>query len=62
MTSDEFEGWALSKAREIVSREGAELALRARELDIDAVEADATLLGAAIAKALIEAFEMGQKG
>lgn len=59
MKSDEFRSWALTRAREIVQREGSELALAARELDIDRITADSTLLGAAIAKALIEAYETG---
>lgn len=40
--------------------EGAELALRAREFDLSAIEAESTLLGVAIAKAIIEAFDEGR--
>lgn len=59
MTGGELQAWSIGKAREIVLREGAGLALSARSLDEAAIEADSTLLGAAIAKALIEAFEAG---
>lgn len=59
MTRDDALLWAIAKAGEIVKAEGVELALRARELDLTAIEAESTLLGAAIAKALIEAFDNG---
>lgn len=55
--SDEFRLWAIRRAREIVMREGAALAISARELDEDAIQADSTLLAAAIAQALIEVYE-----
>lgn len=54
---DEFKLWAIRRAREIVLREGAALALSARELDEAAIEADSTLLATAIAQALIEVYE-----
>lgn len=56
-----IEHWALAKASEIVKREGVALALSARSLDEDAITADSTLLGAAIAEALLEAFVMGER-
>lgn len=60
MTHEEARRWALSTAAGIVKAEGAELALRAREFDLAAIEAESTLLGAAIARALIEAFDKGR--
>lgn len=49
-----IEAWAISKAREIVLREGAALAGSITDRDEAAIEADSTLLGAAIAQAIIE--------
>lgn len=49
-----IEDWAISKAREIVLREGAALAGSIADRDEAAIEADSTLLGAAIAAAIIE--------
>lgn len=59
MTRDEATAWAINTASEIARREGGQLALSSRELNFQAVEADSTLLGAAIARALIEAFDRG---
>lgn len=56
-TREDAEKWAVTKAREIVMREGAALALSARELDEDAISADSTLLAVAIADALLKAFD-----
>lgn len=56
-TKEEAKRWAISKAREIVLREGAALALSIRDLDENAISADSTLLGAAIAEALLKAFD-----
>jgi len=43
-------------AQDIVRREGAALALSARELDEDAIAADSQLLAIAIAQAIIDAY------
>ena len=61
MSPEEVQDWAISKAREIILREGAALALSARDLNEDAISADSTLLGAAIATAIIEAYYQGAK-
>jgi hypothetical protein len=57
MTRDEFTAVAIRTAAEISA-----LALAVYDLDPAEVDADSTLLGAAIAKALIEAFEAGLEG
>ena len=54
---DEAQRWAISTARDIVMREGAALMLSTRDLDEAAIEADSTLLGVAIAEALMRAFD-----
>jgi hypothetical protein len=52
---------AVEIAAEIVQREGAELAIAGRELDEEAIAAESTLLAAAIATAIIEAYATGYK-
>lgn len=47
---------AARRAQEIVLREGAALALSARDLDEDAIAADSQLLAIAIAQALVDAY------
>ncbi len=47
---------AARRARDIVNREGAALALSAREMDEDAIAADSQLLAIAIAQALVDAY------
>jgi hypothetical protein len=59
MTPVTFRLKAIQIAGEIVLREGSELALSAQRSAVGQVQIDSTLLGAAIAKALIEAFETG---
>jgi hypothetical protein len=59
LKAEEFRVQALKRARQIVQQEGSELALAARELDMKQITTQSTLLGAAIAKALIEAYEAG---
>jgi len=53
---DDFKLWAIQRGRDIVLREGAELALSARELDEAAITANSTLLAAAIAEAMIDVY------
>ncbi|WMT90107.1 hypothetical protein [Pelagibacterium sp. H642] len=47
---------AARRAQEIVLREGAALALSARDLDEDAIAADSQLLAIAIAQAIVDAY------
>lgn len=49
-------------AQAIVLREGAALAMSARELDEDAIAADSQLLAVAIAQAIIDALEGNIEG
>jgi hypothetical protein len=60
MPDPEFMKWALTRAREIVAREGAELDLSAKDLDEPGIAANSTLLAAEIVKAMIEAQEWGR--
>lgn len=53
---------AARRAQAIVLREGAALALSARELDEDAIAADSQLLAVAIAQAIIDALEGNVEG
>jgi len=59
-TDEEFEQrirlLAARRAQAIVKREGAALALSARDLDEDAIAADSQLLAIAIAQAIIDAY------
>ena len=59
MTDDELRKWTSKVASEIVKREGAALALSARDRDAGAIEADSNLLGIAIAQAIIDAYAAG---
>ncbi|MHA6684462.1 hypothetical protein [Mesorhizobium sp. A556] len=52
----EIRSLAARRARAIVMREGAALALSARELDEPAIEADSQLLAMAIAQAIVDAY------
>jgi len=47
---------AARRAQAIVKREGAALAMSARDLDEDAIAADSQLLAIAIAQAIVDAF------
>lgn len=53
---------AARRAQAIVLREGAALALSARELNEDAIAADSQLLAVAIAQAIIDALEGNIEG
>src|SRR5690606_21913565 len=59
-TDDDFERrirlLAARRAQEIVLREGAALALSARDLDEHALAADSQLLAIAIAQAIVDAY------
>jgi len=59
MTDDQLNAWAAKISSEIVKREGAALALSVSDRDEPAIEADSSLLGIAIAKAIIEAYRAG---
>jgi hypothetical protein len=48
---------AARRAQAIVLREGAALAISARELNEDAIAADSQLLAVAIAQAIVDAFD-----
>jgi hypothetical protein len=61
MTRDEFTAEAIRTAAEIVRREGSALAKAVYGMDAAEVDADSTLLGTAIAKALIEAYDAGRE-
>jgi hypothetical protein len=52
----EIRSLAARRARAIVMREGAALALSARELDEQAIKADSHLLAVAIAQAIVDAY------
>ena len=66
VTDEEFEATirllAARRAQAIVLREGAALAMSARELDEDAIAADSQLLAVAIAQAIIDALEGNIEG
>jgi hypothetical protein len=59
MTEDQLIAWASKTSSEIVKREGAALALSVSDRDEPAIEADSSLLGIAIAKAIVEAYRAG---
>ena len=59
MTDDQLNAWAAKVSSEIVKREGAALALSVSDRDEPAIEADSSLLGIAIAKAIIDAYRAG---
>jgi hypothetical protein len=59
MTDYQLKEWASKASSEIVRREGAALALSAYDRDEPAIEADSSLLGIAIAQAIIEAYQAG---
>ncbi|GEO86196.1 MULTISPECIES: hypothetical protein [Alphaproteobacteria] len=53
----EFALWAIQRAQEIVTTEGAAFALAARDMDEEALTSTAAELGKAIADAMIEVFD-----
>jgi hypothetical protein len=53
----DFAQWAIARAREIVTQQGSQLALAARDMDEPAIAESGNALGAAIAEALIEVFD-----
>jgi hypothetical protein len=60
MTSDELKLWAIYRATEIVKREGVQFALAARERNEEALEAESAVLATAIARGIIEAYNLGK--
>lgn len=53
----DFALWAIERAQAILAREGADLALAARDGGEQAVAASAAALGKAISDALLEVFD-----
>ncbi len=53
----QFAMWANARAQEILVNEGAALALAARDMNEEQVQACGLKLGAAIAEALLEVFD-----
>ena len=53
----DFALWAIQRAQEIVTSEGAAFAIAARDMNDDALAATAAALGKAISEAMIEVFD-----
>jgi len=53
----EFALWAIQRAQEILTIEGAAFAIAARDMNDDALAATAADLGKAIADAMLEVFD-----
>lgn len=53
----EFALWAIQRAQEIVTIEGASFALAARDMNEEAIATSAAELGQAIADAMLEVFD-----
>ncbi|MFC3165736.1 hypothetical protein [Ciceribacter thiooxidans] len=53
----DFALWAIERAREIVTSEGAAFAMAAREMDEEALVSTATAVGKAISDAMLEVFD-----
>ena len=53
----EFALWAIQRAQEIVTIEGASFALAARDMNEEAIATSAAELGQAIADAVLEVFD-----
>ena len=53
----EFALWAIARAQEILTNEGAAFAVAARDMGDDAVAASAAHLGKAITDAMLEVFD-----
>ena len=52
MTTDELKRWAIDRATHIVECEGVQLAISARELNHEVLEAESPLLATAIARGM----------
>ncbi|KWV54834.1 MULTISPECIES: hypothetical protein [Rhizobium] len=55
---NDFAQWAIERARAIVAEQGGNLAIAARDMDEPAIAATGNALGAAIAEALLEVFDV----
>ncbi len=53
----DFALWAIQRAREIVTAEGADFAMAARDMNEEAVAKTAAALGQAISDAILEVFD-----
>ena len=53
----DFALWAIQRAQEIVTSEGAAFAIAARDMNEDALSDTAAALGTAISEALLEVFD-----
>lgn len=53
----DFALWAIQRAQEIVTSEGAAFAIAARDMNEDALAATASALGTAISEAMLEVFD-----
>ncbi|MDR6819810.1 hypothetical protein J2X76_005007 [Neorhizobium sp. 2083] len=53
----DFALWAIARAREIVTSEGAAFAMAARDMDEEALAQTAAALGKAISDAMVEVFD-----
>ncbi|MHA7971941.1 hypothetical protein [Rhizobium sp. CAU 1783] len=53
----DFALWAIQRAQEIVTAEGAAFALAARDMDEEALAQTAAALGKAISEAMLEVFD-----
>ncbi|EJZ22799.1 hypothetical protein NE852_30705 (plasmid) [Rhizobium sp. Pop5] len=53
----DFAVWAIERAREIVTSEGAAFAMAARDMDEEALANTAAALGKAISGAMLEVFD-----
>lgn len=53
----DFALWAIQRAQEIVTTEGASLAMAARDMNEEALAVSATDLGKAISNAMLEIFD-----
>ncbi|KQS64176.1 hypothetical protein ASG39_13505 [Rhizobium sp. Leaf371] len=53
----DFALWAIQRAQEIVTSEGAAFAIAARDMNEEALAATAAALGTAISEAMLEVFD-----
>ena len=53
----DFALWAIQRAQEIVTTEGAAFAIAARDMNDDALATTAAALGSAISEAMMEVFD-----
>ncbi|MBW9117350.1 hypothetical protein JNB88_27400 [Rhizobium cauense] len=54
---NDFAQWAIERARAIVTEQGGNLALAARDMDEKAIAESGNALGSAIVEALLEVFD-----